>query len=541
MIERLNEATWEFIRQHRTQRVEDLALKGCRDSQVDLKEALVQIAGWQMARTKLPLWAETEGILFPPHLSMEQCSGLIAARLKRWAIGQTMREEALLRKEETHPGEEETNLLKEQSFLKEAVRMREKTHSRKERAEENLSEEAEEKCSKEAEKSEEEFSEKAEEKFSKKSEKSEKRISEEAEENPSEEAERIFSEKIEEKFSEKSEKSENNFSKESEQSEEAEEYALSERLNRLTDLTGGFGVDFASLAPLFRQATYVERQEHLCQLAAHNFPLLGLQQFQIHHGDAEEYLKSMERVDWIFIDPARRGAHGQKVVFIADCEPDVKRLEPLLLEKAEHVLIKLSPMLDITQALRDLPHAQRCYILSVDGECKEMLIVLGDRKAASPDEVEMVCEVVRKGKVSCRVALTKRMEEECLPRYAEEPLHYLYEPDASLLKAGMFNYITQCYPVAKLHPNSHLYTSKELVPRFPGRTFRITGHGAWSKKGMDSLIPDSRRANITVRNFPLSAEALRKQLKLKEGGRYTLFGTTIGNNRKILIGSEPIL
>lgn len=480
MIERLNEATREFIRRHRTQRVEELALKGCRDSQVDLKEALVQIAGWQMARTKLPLWAETEGILFPPHLSMEQCSGLIAARLKRWAIGQTMREEALLRKEETHPGEE--------------------------RAEENLSKEAE----------------KSEKKFSRK-------------------AERIFSEKTEEIFSEEAEKSENNFSKESEQNEETEEYALSEKLNRLTDLTGGFGVDFASLAPLFRQATYVERQEHLCQLAAHNFALLGLQQFQIHHGDAEEYLKSMERVDWIFIDPARRGAHGQKVVFIADCEPDVKRLEPLLLEKAGHVLIKLSPMLDITQALRDLPHAQRCYILSVDGECKEMLVVLGDRKAASPDEVEMVCEVVRKGKVSCRVALTKRMEEESRPRYAAEPLNYLYEPDASLLKAGMFNCITQRYPVAKLHPNSHLYTSEELVPHFPGRTFRITGYGAWSKKGMGSLIPDTRQANITVRNFPLSAEALRKQFKLKEGGRYTLFGTTIGNNRKILIGAEPVV
>lgn len=480
MIERLNEATREFIRRHRTQRVEELALKGCRDSQVDLKEALVQIAGWQMARTKLPLWAETEGILFPPHLSMEQCSGLIAARLKRWAIGQTMREEALLRKEETPPGEE--------------------------RAEENLSKEAE----------------KSEKKFSRK-------------------AERIFSEKTEEIFSEEAEKSENNFSKESEQNEETEEYALSEKLNRLTDLTGGFGVDFASLAPLFRQATYVERQEHLCQLAAHNFALLGLQQFQIHHGDAEEYLKSMERVDWIFIDPARRGAHGQKVVFIADCEPDVKRLEPLLLEKAGHVLIKLSPMLDITQALRDLPHAQRCYILSVDGECKEMLVVLGDRKAASPDEVEMVCEVVRKGKVSCRVALTKRMEEESRPRYAAEPLNYLYEPDASLLKAGMFNCITQRYPVAKLHPNSHLYTSEELVPHFPGRTFRITGYGAWSKKGMSSLIPDTRQANITVRNFPLSAEALRKQFKLKEGGRYTLFGTTIGNNRKILIGAEPVV
>lgn len=480
MIERLNEATREFIRRHRTQRVEELALKGCRDSQVDLKEALVQIAGWQMARTKLPLWAETEGILFPPHLSMEQCSGLIAARLKRWAIGQTMREEALLRKEETHPGEE--------------------------RAEENLSKEAE----------------KSEKKFSRK-------------------AERIFSEKTEEIFSEEAEKSENNFSKESEQNEETEEYALSEKLNRLTDLTGGFGVDFTSLAPLFRQATYVERQEHLCQLAAHNFALLGLQQFQIHHGDAEEYLKSMERVDWIFIDPARRGAHGQKVVFIADCEPDVKRLEPLLLEKAGHVLIKLSPMLDITQALRDLPHAQRCYILSVDGECKEMLVVLGDRKAASPDEVEMVCEVVRKGKVSCRVALTKRMEEESRPRYAAEPLNYLYEPDASLLKAGMFNCITQRYPVAKLHPNSHLYTSEELVPHFPGRTFRITGYGAWSKKGMSSLIPDTRQANITVRNFPLSAEALRKQFKLKEGGRYTLFGTTIGNNRKILIGAEPVV
>lgn len=480
MIERLNEATREFIRRHRTQRVEELALKGCRDSQVDLKEALVQIAGWQMARTKLPLWAETEGILFPPHLSMEQCSGLIAARLKRWAIGQTMREEALLRKEETHPGEE--------------------------RAEENLSKETE----------------KSEKKFSRK-------------------AERIFSEKTEEIFSEEAEKSENNFSKESEQNEETEEYALSEKLNRLTDLTGGFGVDFASLAPLFRQATYVERQEHLCQLAAHNFALLGLQQFQIHHGDAEEYLKSMERMDWIFIDPARRGAHGQKVVFIADCEPDVKRLEPLLLEKAGHVLIKLSPMLDITQALRDLPHAQRCYILSVDGECKEMLVVLGDRKAASPDEVEMVCEVVRKGKVSCRVALTKRMEEESRPRYAAEPLNYLYEPDASLLKAGMFNCITQRYPVAKLHPNSHLYTSEELVPHFPGRTFRITGYGAWSKKGMGSLIPDTRQANITVRNFPLSAEALRKQFKLKEGGRYTLFGTTIGNNRKILIGAEPVV
>ena len=313
---------------------------------------------------------------------------------------------------------------------------------------------------------------------------------------------------------------------------------LVERLGggrRLADLTGGFGIDCACLAGAFAQAVYVERQETLCEMARHNFPLLGRAHIEVVHADGTDYLERMDEADWIFVDPARRDSHGGKTVAIGQCEPDVSRLESLLLQKAPHVLIKLSPMLDLTLALNDMPHTREVHIVSSGNECKELLLVLGRGEPLPPDEVPVHCVDVESRYDCAPFVFTRRSEREAPCTYAATPLSYLYEPNAALLKAGAFRSVAHIYNMEKLHPSSHLYTSDKLIPGFPGRRFRIEACCGFSKKELKQCLAGTPKANLSIRNFPSSVAELRKRLHLAEGGDTFLFATTLADGKKALI------
>lgn len=399
-MKELSPETLAFIDSHRGDDVRTLALQAKKYPAVDMAEAVVQIAGYQIAEKKVPLWAQTAGIRYPQHLSMEQCSSEVTARYKASLVsGDT-----------------------------------------------------------------------------------------------------------------------------------------------LTDLTAGWGVDCSFLARNFRCADYVERQETLCRIAAHNFPLLGLPHVRIHCADAVEYLQSMEPVDCLFLDPARRDSHGGKTVAIAECEPDVCRLEPLLVEKGKTVMIKLSPMLDMASALRDLQYVRRIHVVSVNNECKELIILLRkapDEGEAAAGEVIISCEQVVNNSVHQHFQFTFSEEKSAGCPLAESVGNYLYEPGAALLKAGPYRLLATRYGVEKLHPNSHLYTSSGLVD-FPGRRFRVTAVSGFGKKDLKVLLERVEKANLTVRNFPSSVAELRKKLKLKEGGDTYLFATTLASGEKVLIRGEKV-
>lgn len=399
-MKELSPETLAFIDSHRGDDVRTLALQAKKYPAVDMAEAVVQIAGYQIAEKKVPLWAQTAGIRYPQHLSMEQCSSEVTARYKASLVsGDT-----------------------------------------------------------------------------------------------------------------------------------------------LTDLTAGWGVDCSFLARNFRCADYVERQETLCRIAAHNFPLLGLPHVRIHCADAVEYLQSMEPVDCLFLDPARRDSHGGKTVAIAECEPDVCRLEPLLVEKGKTVMIKLSPMLDMASALRDLQYVRRIHVVSVNNECKELIILLRkapDEEEAAAGEVIISCEQVVNNFVHQHFQFTFSEEKSAGCPLAESVGNYLYEPGAALLKAGPYRLLATRYGVEKLHPNSHLYTSSGLVD-FPGRRFRVIAVSGFGKKDLKVLLEGVEKANLTVRNFPSSVAELRKKLKLKEGGDIYLFATTLASGEKVLIRGEKV-
>ena len=298
------------------------------------------------------------------------------------------------------------------------------------------------------------------------------------------------------------------------------------------DLTGGFGVDCSFLSRRFRTSHYVERQSELCDLARHNFPLLGLN-IEVHHQDGVSYLQQMQPVDCIYLDPARRDGHGGKTVAISDCEPDLCQLEELLVTKARTVLVKLSPMLDLSLALKELRYVREVHIVTVQSECKELLLLL--RKDSAESEVAIHCVQLLVGGEQRRYVFTQEQE-----RCADCPLApavgaYLYEPNASILKAGAYRSLTQAYPVKKLHASSHLYTSDSLVTDFPGRTFKVIAVAGFGKKELKNLLGGLEKANLTIRNFPSSVAELRKRLKLKEGGDDYLFATTLANGEKVLV------
>ena len=312
--------------------------------------------------------------------------------------------------------------------------------------------------------------------------------------------------------------------------------------HRLADLTGGLGIDCSFLAPLFDEADYVERQASLCQLAAHNLPLLGLKHVRVHCADGIAFLADMPAADWIFLDPARRDSHGGRTVALADCEPDVSQLEGQLLERASRVLLKLSPMLDLTLALHTLRHASQAHIVAVGNECKELIVVLEKDAATAVDDIPVTCANLDPHGMPAQATFTfTRREEHAAPcPWAEAPATYLYEPNAALMKAGPFHRLAEAYGVKKLHPSSHLYTSEQRVEDFPGRTFHIEGWCGWGKKEAKALLDGLRQANLSVRNFPDNVAALRKRLRLAEGGDSYLFATTLADGSKALIRGKRV-
>lgn len=384
--------TLDFIRLHRTDDVQALALHAARHPGIDFPFALKQIAGWQASRHKLPRWSATEGILYPVHLSMEQCSSETTAACKADVMG---------------TGE------------------------------------------------------------------------------------------------------------------------------RAVDLTGGFGVDCSFLARKYRHVDYVERNPELCALARHNFPLLGCTNVEVHEAEAEDYLRTMEPADMVYLDPARRDSHGGRTVAIADCTPDVTRLLPLLLEKSPAVCVKLSPMLDIAQALRDLPSVGQVFVISVQGECKELLLLLS-RVSGQSEHAVFHCLNLTPGTAS-RFSFTADEERSAECKLTSTLRAYLYEPGASLLKAGAFRLPAARYGMEKLHPNSHLYTSDTCQPDFPGRMFAVESVCGFSKQELKALTASAPQANLTVRNFPASVAELRKRLRLREGGDIYLFATTLADGRKVIV------
>jgi len=389
-----------------------------------------------------------------------------------------------------------------------------------------------------------------------------------------------------------------------------------EGVSSLADLTGGFGVDCAFMAHGLPAVLYVERQEALCAVAGHNFNVLGLSQIEVMQGDGLNILNGFAEAslqnaaffkkpfDLIFLDPARRDHKGGKVVALSDCEPDLTQIKSVLLASARYVLVKLSPMLDISLALKSLPETISVHVVSVDGECKELLFLLAAENLSNDCSVDSHESVFGVTAVSRPIAIsglikdsgqatdagpttistliavsapimqsgstavsaptshfaptihcvnlcsnssseififTKSSEQNALCLYAEKPGIYLYEPNASILKAGAFSILTQVFDVRKLHPNSHLYTSDQLCSDFPGRIFQVESFFPFHSKELKIEMGNSQKANITVRNFPNTVAEIRKKTGLKDGGDVYLFATTLKDEKKVLIKCKKVI
>ena len=505
----MNQATQDFIRQHQDEDVRQLAFLGSKYPEVNMPFALDQIRGRKMAHVKLPRWASIEGIIYPPHISMEQCSSEqtalykaeLAARLLGLSVSSSENEKECEKASNSHfskicefasEGAVDSEFAKNEDTCKKQQILTE--------------------CDKYVNKSEGE---------------------------PNEED---FSEEIE-----------------------------------FVDLTGGFGVDFSYIASrLGVKSMYVERQAHLCEAAKENFGRLGLKNAIVKNGDGIEVLHSFHSkknaasdslgiteeqsqsllktnlgLKLIFIDPARRDDAGNKVVSLKDCTPDVTLLQEEMLSKADYVIIKLSPMLDWHRAISELSHVREVHIISVNNECKELLLVLsarnmGGMEASSADGAAGEVKHVGNLRIYCVndaqsfVCDELDMESSSVkiaPSTLEE-MQYLYEPNASLMKAGCFGVLSKRYGARMLSKNSHLFVSMVPIEDFPGRSFRIIAISSFNKKELKRYLSGIAKANIATRNFPLSVAELRKRLKLKDGGETYIFATTLSNESHVLVITE---
>ena len=302
------------------------------------------------------------------------------------------------------------------------------------------------------------------------------------------------------------------------------------------DLTGGYGIDFSYMASLFSTSVYVERNAELCRIAEHNFSLLKLVGSSVVYADSTEFLyQRIAPCDLIYLDPARRDGVGRKTVAVADCTPDVVQLQDRLMEVGRYVMVKLSPMLDISAALSVLRHVSEVHVVSVKGECKELLFVLDKIHEGKP-----VYYAVNLGTSDDVFTCTHEEKNRALLRVASEHVAstsatYIYEPHASILKAGLQDVLCERYAVEKLHPMSNLFVSSSPVQDFPGRGFEIVASCGFGKKELRAMLAGITKANITVRNFPTSVAELRKKLRLAEGGDVYLFATTMADGSHRLI------
>ena len=407
----INTTTADFINRFADADVRDLALKVARFPDVDMPFALEQIAGRQMARTKLPSWAAVKSIVYPPHISMEQCSSEQTARYKG-AV---------------------------------AVRL----------------------CS-------------------------------------------------------------------SREAPKGGKY-------NFVDLTGGFGVDFSFIAKALKNshlfddfcACYVERQRHLCQTASHNFSLLGLTYVDVMCNDGVAFLHNMPAAGIVYLDPARRNLQGNKTYAIEDCTPNVLQMAEELVKKAGYVLVKLSPMLDWHKAVTDLKHVSEVHIVSVNNECKELLLVLqriirGNVHVFCVNNNDVFDYLYRVNGADTVPVLAGSLAEGM----------WLYEPNASIMKAGCFAQLCHMYALKGIARDSHLFVSVDKLGCFPGRSFRISSVSSMNKRELRRALGGISQANIAIRNFPMSVADLRKRLKLKDGGEIYIFATTDAAGNHLLLISQ---
>ena len=310
----------------------------------------------------------------------------------------------------------------------------------------------------------------------------------------------------------------------------------------LIDLTGGMGVDTAFLSDNFDHAFYVEMQEELCEIARHNFKVLN-KNITVVNDNAEHFLQDCEDVDCIYLDPARRDEYGRKMVSLHDCSPDVVELHDLLMKKAKRILIKVSPMLDIEMIKKELKDISEIHVVAVRNECKEILIAMQTHKE-SVSSINIIATDLRE---KWNIVFTEDEEQNAQWTLADNIKKYLYEPGAACMKAGCFKLLSQRYALDKLHRNSHLYTSDELVSDFPGRIFEVVNvvpfdkkakKAVWESQCLEDTKNDSashKKASVATRNFPLSAEELKKNLGLGDGSEYYIFGTTMKGEKKVVI------
>ena len=305
----------------------------------------------------------------------------------------------------------------------------------------------------------------------------------------------------------------------------------------LIDLTGGMGVDTAFLFDNFDHAFYVEMQEELCEIARHNFKVLN-KNITVVNDNAEHFLQNCDMVDCIYLDPARRDEYGRKMVSLHDCSPDVVELHDLLMKKAKRILIKVSPMLDIEMIKKELKDISEIHVVAVRNECKEILIAMQTHKE-SVSSINIIATDLRE---KWNIVFTEDEEQNAQWTLADNIKKYLYEPGAACMKAGCFKLLSQRYALDKLHRNSHLYTSDELVPDFPGRIFEVIDVMPFDKKTKKeiSLRCQQPKANVAVRNFPLSTEELKKNLGLHDGGEFYIFGTTMKGENKVIVLTKKL-
>lgn len=309
--------------------------------------------------------------------------------------------------------------------------------------------------------------------------------------------------------------------------------SLLDKGNTFADLTGGFGIDFSFIAPKFEKSIYIEKQTELANIAKHNFKILQLQKSVIIEEDSIQFLSNYDQsIDTIFIDPARRNLSGKKTVLIKDCTPDLQQIDLLLNKKAKTTMIKLSPMLDITQACNIITNISDIHIISVNNECKELLFI----KKTKKESITIIhCVNILSNKKKQIFNFTKEEENALQISYTSDIKKYLYEPNSAILKAGAYKSIANRFNIQKLNSNSHLYTSDSEIKDFPGRKFVVEKEIQPNKNEVKIMLKNITQANITTRNYPITAQELKKKLKLKDGGNHYLFATTLSNEKKVLI------
>ena len=317
------------------------------------------------------------------------------------------------------------------------------------------------------------------------------------------------------------------------------------------DFSGGFGVDTVALARKFDKGWYVEPQKELCDLFQHNCKVLDINNVNIVNGTMEANLAAIEPVDTIYLDPSRRDTHGRRMVSLADCTPNLLEWKSALLAKCNTLMVKLSPMIDIFQTLRDLSETFAVHVIAVEGECKEVVFVLktedvtvDDTRRDAPWHISTTDPTIIAVDINkiatTRVEITLETERTTPPCIATKLGAYLYEPNAAVMKAGIFNALSQQFRVAKLAKNTNLFTADELHEDFPGRIFRIEAVHEFHPRKTAKEMSHLASASIAVRNFPLTAEELRKILKIKDGNAKFLFGCMVWDGRKVVLVGEKV-